>query len=59
MKDILSMARQFVIRSLGRMFCTPSRHPINPEKWIEEFKLLSGRGHSHGRSFNRDQAHER
>jgi hypothetical protein len=31
----------------------------DPERSIEEFKRLSGRGHSHGWLFNRDEIHER
>ena len=31
----------------------------DPEKSIEEFKRLSGRGHSRGWRFNRDEIHER
>jgi hypothetical protein len=31
----------------------------DPERSIEEFKRLSGRGHSHGWRFNRDEIHER
>ena len=30
-----------------------------PEQSIEEFRLLSGRGNSRGRRFNRDEIHER
>jgi hypothetical protein len=29
------------------------------ERSIEEFKRLSGQGHSHGWRFNRDEVHER
>jgi hypothetical protein len=29
------------------------------ERSIEEFKRLSGKGHSHGWRFNRDEIHER
>ncbi len=29
------------------------------ERSIEEFERLSGTGNSHGRRFNRDEAHER
>ena len=29
------------------------------DKSIEEFKRLSGRGHSHGWRFNRDEIHDR
>ena len=29
------------------------------ERSIEEFKRLSGQGHSHGWRFNRDEIHER
>jgi Family of unknown function (DUF6364) len=31
----------------------------DPERSIEEFKRLSGRGHSRGWRFNRDKIHER
>jgi hypothetical protein len=31
----------------------------DPEKSIEEFRRLSGRGHSRGWRFNRDEIHER
>ena len=31
----------------------------DPERSIEEFKQLSGRGHSHGWRFNREEIHER
>jgi len=31
----------------------------DPERCIEEFKRLSGRGHSRGWRFNRDEIHER
>ena len=31
----------------------------NPEKSIEEFKELSGKGNSRGWTFNRDEIHER
>jgi hypothetical protein len=31
----------------------------DPERSIEEFKQLSGRGNSHGWRFNRDEIHER
>jgi Family of unknown function (DUF6364) len=31
----------------------------DPERSIEEFRRLSGRGHSHGWRFNRDEIHER
>ena len=31
----------------------------DPDKSIEEFKHLSGRGHSRGWRFNRDEIHER
>jgi len=31
----------------------------NAEQSIEEFKRLSGRGHSRGWRFNRDEIHER
>jgi hypothetical protein len=31
----------------------------DPERTIEEFKRLSGRGHSGGWRFNRDEIHER
>ncbi len=31
----------------------------DPEKSIEEFKRLSGQGHSRGWRFNRDEIHER
>jgi Family of unknown function (DUF6364) len=31
----------------------------DPEKSIEEFKRLSGQGHSEGWRFNRDEIHER
>lgn len=31
----------------------------DPERSIEEFKRLSGRGHSHGWRFDRDETHER
>jgi hypothetical protein len=57
-KDFRSIARQF-IRSLGRLFCTRLRRSNDPEKWIGEFKLFSGRGHSNGWSFDRYEAHER
>ncbi len=59
MKDILSLARQCVLRSLDRLFRSHLRRSNNPEKWIKEFKLLSGRGDSHGVSFDRHEAHER
>jgi len=31
----------------------------DPERSIEEFRKLSGRGHSRGWRFNRDEIHER
>jgi hypothetical protein len=31
----------------------------DPDRSIEEFKQLSGRGHSRGWRFNRDEIHER
>lgn len=31
----------------------------DPEKSIDEFKRLSGRGHSRGWCFNRDEIHKR
>jgi Family of unknown function (DUF6364) len=31
----------------------------NPERSIEEFQALSGKGHSRGWRFNRDDLHER
>jgi hypothetical protein len=31
----------------------------DPERSIEEFKRLSGQGHSHGWRFNRDEIHSR
>lgn len=31
----------------------------DPERSIEEFKRLSGKGRSHGWRFNRDEIHER
>jgi hypothetical protein len=31
----------------------------DPERSIEEFKRLSGQGHSHGWRFNRDEIHAR
>jgi Family of unknown function (DUF6364) len=31
----------------------------DPERSIDEFKRLSGQGHSRGWRFNRDQVHER
>ncbi|HEY3973045.1 MAG TPA: DUF6364 family protein [Candidatus Sulfotelmatobacter sp.] len=31
----------------------------DPERSIEEFKKLSGKGHSRGWRFNRDEIHER
>ncbi len=31
----------------------------DPERSIEEFKRLSGQGHSHGWRFSRDEIHER
>jgi hypothetical protein len=31
----------------------------DPERSIEEFRRLSGRGHSRGWRFDRDQVHER
>jgi hypothetical protein len=31
----------------------------DPEKSIEEFRRLSGQGHSQGWQFNRDEIHER
>lgn len=31
----------------------------DPERSIKEFKRLSGRGHSRGWRFNRDEIHER
>jgi hypothetical protein len=31
----------------------------DPERSIEEFKNLSGRGHSHGWHFDRDEIHNR
>jgi hypothetical protein len=59
MKDILSMARPFVIRSLDRLFCTRLRRPNDSESWIKEFKHLSGRGHSYNWRFDRYEAHKR
>ncbi len=29
------------------------------ERWVEEFRRLSGKGHSNGWRFNRDEIHER
>jgi hypothetical protein len=31
----------------------------DPERSLEEFKRLSGKGHSHGWRFDRDEIHER
>ncbi len=31
----------------------------DPERSVDEFKRLSGRGHSRGWRFNRDELHER
>ncbi len=31
----------------------------DPERWIKEFRRLSGTGHSRGWRFNRDDLHER
>lgn len=31
----------------------------NPERSIEEFRALSGKGHSRGARFDRDELHER
>ena len=31
----------------------------DPERSIEEFNRLSGKGHSHGWRFNRDEIHDR
>ena len=31
----------------------------DPERWIEEFERLSGRGHSQGSRFDRNEVHER
>jgi Ribbon-helix-helix protein, copG family len=31
----------------------------DPERWIEEFERLSGRGHSQGSRFDRNEIHER
>jgi hypothetical protein len=31
----------------------------DPERWIEEFVKLSGRGDARGWKFNRDEIHER
>jgi len=59
MKGILSLARQCVLRSLDRLFRSRLRRSNNPEKWIKEFKLLSGRGRTRGRRFDRHEAHER
>jgi hypothetical protein len=57
-KDFRSIARQFV-SSLAGLFGGRVRRSNDPEKWIEEFQLLSGRGHSQGQRFNRYEAHER
>jgi hypothetical protein len=57
-KYFRTIARQFV-RNLGGLFGDRRRRSNDPEKWIEEFQLLSGRGHSHGWRFNRDEAHKR
>jgi hypothetical protein len=59
MGNLLSIARQFLTRALDRLLCSRLRRPNDPEKSIEEFNLLSGRGHSHGCRFNRYEAHER
>jgi hypothetical protein len=59
MKDILSIIQQFVIRSRCRLFCDGMRRSNDPGSWIEEFRLLSGRGHSNGWRFNRFEVHER
>jgi hypothetical protein len=59
MRDILSIVRQFVLRSLDRIFRNPWRRSNDPEKWIEEFKFLSGRGHSYGQRSSRYEAHQR
>jgi hypothetical protein len=31
----------------------------DPERWIEEFERLSGKGNSNGWRFNRDEIHDR
>ena len=31
----------------------------DPERWIEEFERLSGRGHSQGSCIDRNEIHER
>ena len=57
-KDFPEIAQQ-LIRSLGRLFPDRWRRANNPEKWIEEFELLSGLGHSRNRRFDRYEAHQR
>jgi len=57
MKHVLSIARHLIVRSLGQLFRNGRSN--DPEKWIEEFKLLSGRGHNDSGRFNRYEAHER
>jgi hypothetical protein len=57
-KDFRSIAQQ-LIRSLRGLFIAHWRRSNNPEKWIEEFELLSGLGHSRNQRFNRYEAHQR
>jgi len=49
-KSLNQLIRDYLERLVGN---------DDPERSIEEFKRLSGRGHSHGWRFNRDETHER
>ena len=49
-------------KSLNQMICEYLESVYgndDAERSIEEFKRLSGQGHSCGRRFNRDEVHER
>ena len=49
-KSLNQLVRDYLERLVGAE---------DPERSIEEFKRLSGRGHSRGWRFNRDEVHER
>ena len=59
MRHLLSIVRQRVVQSLDQLCRNRKRRPNDPEKWIEEFKFLSRRGHSHDQRFSRYEAHQR
>jgi hypothetical protein len=49
-----------VVRALNRIFRNPqTRTTTDADEWIAEFERLSGRGHSDGWRFDRDEIHQR